>query len=115
MDSIPFRMQKIGGSSNIKLVLRKGNNNQAKPLYPGTLEKIKLLVEMNNDIMINQARHLYAVLHVEQHALSIENKTRSDRLDRIVRRAYRRYQRRLNRCVLCYQRRLNRPCSPPWC
>ena len=70
---------------------------------------------MNNDIMINQARHLYAVLHVEQHALSIENKTRSDRLDRIVRRAYRRYQRRLNRCVLCYQRRLNRPCSPPWC
>ena len=68
----------------------------------------------NNDIMIDQAQHLYAALHVEQYAISIENKTRFDRLDRIVRRAYFRYQRRLNRCVLCYHRRLNRTCSP-WC
>ena len=64
--------------------------------------------------MINQAQHLYAALHVEQYALSIENKTRFARLDRIVRRAYFRYQRRLNRCVLCYHRRSNRRCSP-WC
>jgi hypothetical protein len=62
---------------------------------------------MDNDTLINQARHLYAVLHVEQYALSIENKTRFDRLDYIVIHAYCRYQRRLNRCVLCYQYRLN--------
>lgn len=61
---------------------------------------------MDNDTLINQARHLYAVLHVEQYALSIENKTRFDRLDYIVIHAYCRYQRRLNRCVLCYQYRL---------
>lgn len=67
---------------------------------------------MNNDTMINQARHLYAVLHVEQYALSIDNENRFNRLDRIVRRAYHRYQRRLNRCALCYQHRLNRPCYP---
>jgi len=29
---------------------------------------------MDNDTLINQARHLYAVLHVEQYARSIENK-----------------------------------------
>ena len=62
---------------------------------------------MDNDTLINQARHLYAVLHVEQYALSIENKTRFDRLDHTVMCAYCRYQRRLNRCILCYQYRLN--------
>ena len=62
---------------------------------------------MDNDTLINQARHLYAVLHVKQYALSIENKTRFDRLDHAVLCAYCRYQRRLNRCVLCYQYRLN--------
>ncbi len=62
----------------------------------------------NNDALINQARHLYAVLHIEQYARSIENKTKFERLDHIVIRAYSRYQRRLNRCVLCYQRRLHR-------
>jgi hypothetical protein len=62
---------------------------------------------MDNVTLINQARHLYAVLHLEQYALSIENKSRFNRLDRIVRRAYCRYQRRLNRCVLCYQDRLS--------
>jgi hypothetical protein len=63
---------------------------------------------MNNDTLINQARRLYAVLHIERYALSIENKTRLDRLDHIIMRAYSRYQRRLNRCVLCYQHRLHR-------
>ncbi|MGR8998781.1 MAG: hypothetical protein ACU88J_07010 [Gammaproteobacteria bacterium] len=62
---------------------------------------------MDNDTLIDQARHLYAALHVEQYALSIDNKTRFDRLDHMVIQAYCRYQRRLNRCVLCYQHRLN--------
>ncbi len=61
---------------------------------------------MDNDTLINQARHLYAVLHVEQYVRSIENKSQFDRLDRLVMWAYCRYQRRLNRCVLCYQHRL---------
>jgi hypothetical protein len=57
---------------------------------------------MNNDTLIDQARHLYAALYIE-HTLSIENKTRSDRLDRMIADAYFRYLRRLNRCVMCYQ------------
>jgi hypothetical protein len=61
---------------------------------------------MDNDTLINQARHLYAVLHVEQYTRSIGNKTRFNRLDHAVICAYCRYQRRLNRCVLCYQHRL---------
>ena len=61
---------------------------------------------MDNDTLIDQARNLYAVLDVEQNALSIENKTKFNRLDRLVMCAYCRYQRRLNRCVLCYQHRL---------
>jgi hypothetical protein len=62
---------------------------------------------MDNHTLLDQAQHLYAVLHVEQYALSIENKRRFDRLDHIVIRAYWRYLRRLNRCVLCYQHSLN--------
>lgn len=61
---------------------------------------------MDNDTLIDQARRLYAVLHVEQYAQSIENKARFDRLDYLVRWAYCRYQRRLNRCVLCYRHRV---------
>jgi hypothetical protein len=61
---------------------------------------------MDNDTLIDQARHLYAALHVEQYALSIENKPRFNRLDHAVMCAYCRYLRRLNRCVLCYQYRL---------
>ena len=61
---------------------------------------------MDNDTLIDQARNLYAVLDVEQNALSIENKTKFKRLDHLVMCAYCRYQRRLNRCVLCYQHRL---------
>lgn len=60
---------------------------------------------MDNDTLLDQARHLYAVLHVEQYARSIQNKPRFDRLDHLVIHAYCRYQRRLNRCVLCYQYR----------
>jgi hypothetical protein len=36
--------------------------------------------------MIYQAQHLYAVLHVEQYTLTIENKTGYNRPERIVRR-----------------------------
>ncbi len=60
---------------------------------------------MDNDTLIDQARHLYAVLDVERNALSIGNKTKFDRLEHLVICAYCRYQRRLNRCVLCYQHR----------
>ncbi len=62
---------------------------------------------MDNDTLIDQARHLYAVLQVEQYTRYIENKPQIDRLDHLVMLAYCRYQRRLNRCVLCYQHRLN--------
>lgn len=62
---------------------------------------------MDNDNLIDQARHLYAVLHVEQHVRSVKNTVRFDRLDRLVEAAYSRYQRRLNRCVLCYRLRLS--------
>jgi hypothetical protein len=60
---------------------------------------------MDNDILINQARNLYVALHVEQHALSAEDKIRFNRLEAMVIQAYCRYQRRLNRCALCYQSR----------
>lgn len=53
---------------------------------------------MDNDILINQARQLYADLQAKH----IES---SPRLERLVNAAYQRYQRRLNRCVLCYQNR----------
>lgn len=52
---------------------------------------------MDNDILINQARQLYADLQTRQ--LS------SLRLDRLSMAAYQRYQRRLNRCAICYQTR----------
>jgi len=48
---------------------------------------------MDNDTLINQTRQLYAVLQLEQCALSIENKTKFDRLDYLVMCAYCRYQR----------------------
>ena len=65
---------------------------------------------MDNDTLINQARDLYAVLHIKQYLLFLENKTRFERLDHAVTNAYCRYQRRLNRCVLCYRYRL-KDCS----
>lgn len=45
---------------------------------------------MNNDTLIDQARHLCAVLKIE-HTLSIENKTKFDRLDHMGIHAYYRY------------------------
>ena len=68
---------------------------------------MKCWLTMDNDRLINEARHLYAVLQVEQLVQSIKNKARFKRLDRAVLCAYCRYQRRLNRCVLCYRVRLD--------
>lgn len=65
-----------------------------------------MVAYMDNNTLINQARQLYAALEVEQHTRSIDNKVRFTRLERVVNCAYCRYQRRLNRCVLCYQHRL---------
>ncbi|MCX7099122.1 MAG: hypothetical protein NTV43_14575 [Methylococcales bacterium] len=62
---------------------------------------------MDNDTLINQARNLYAALYVEQQVLMGANKPRFERLGRAVVCAYCRYQRRLNRCVVCYQTRKN--------
>ena len=62
---------------------------------------------MDNDTLINQARHLYSTLQVEQHTHNIGNIARFKRLDHAVIGAYCRYQRRLNRCAICYQCRLS--------
>ncbi|MGR9046135.1 MAG: hypothetical protein ACU83N_12625 [Gammaproteobacteria bacterium] len=62
---------------------------------------------MDNDLLINEARQLYAALHVEQYARSTSDKAKFERLDSLVMSAYSRYQRRLNRCVICYQYRLH--------
>jgi hypothetical protein len=62
---------------------------------------------MNNDTLLNQARDLYTALYVEQFTQLIDNKKRVERLNQLVKRAYCRYQRRLNYCVLCYQYRTN--------
>lgn len=60
---------------------------------------------MDNDILINQARQLYTSLLTKEAALYTENNSGLARLDRLIIYAYCRYQRRLNRCVLCYQLR----------
>ncbi|PKD41954.1 hypothetical protein CWO84_02705 [Methylomonas sp. Kb3] len=60
---------------------------------------------MDNDILIDQARQLYAALHARQIGLLAPNLTALDRLERLIFSAYGRYQRRLNRCALCYQTR----------
>lgn len=54
---------------------------------------------MDNDILIDQARQLCATLQVK------EITAFDERLERLIMCAYCRYQRRLNRCVLCYQYR----------
>ena len=50
---------------------------------------------MNNQILINQAQHLFVMLHTKQNESHIDNNTGFDRLYPIVRRAFRRYRRRL--------------------
>jgi hypothetical protein len=60
---------------------------------------------MDNDILIDQARQLYVALYALQALPPMENKIELDRLEHLIMLAYCRYQRRLNRCVLCYQHR----------
>jgi hypothetical protein len=61
---------------------------------------------MDNDLLINEARQLYAVLQARQAKLRLADNTNwLTRLERLIIGAYCRYQRRLNRCVLCYQQR----------
>ncbi|OAI05431.1 hypothetical protein A1353_11465 [Methylomonas methanica] len=60
---------------------------------------------MDNDILIDQARQLYAALHARQTRLFALSNSKLDRLEHLVSCAYGRYQRRLNRCALCYQTR----------
>jgi hypothetical protein len=50
---------------------------------------------MNNQILINQAQHLFVMLHTKQNESLIENNMGFDRLYPLVRRAFRRYRRRL--------------------
>lgn len=50
---------------------------------------------MDNELLINQAQHLFVMLYTKQKESTIENKMGFDRLYPLVRRAFRRYQRRL--------------------
>lgn len=60
---------------------------------------------MDNDLLINQARQLYAGLLVKQSISMTKNVSVFERLDRLITCAYCRYVRRLNRCSTCYQHR----------
>lgn len=62
---------------------------------------------MDNDTLINQARRLYTSLSIEQYIKTVNDKKRFTRLEHLAIWAYCRYQRRLNRCVLCHQRRID--------
>ena len=50
---------------------------------------------MDNEILINQAQHLLVMLKTKQNELGLEKNMGFDRLYPIVRRAFRRYRRRL--------------------
>jgi len=50
---------------------------------------------MDNEILINQAQHLLVMLKTKQNESVLENNMGFDRLYPIVRRAFRRYRRRL--------------------
>jgi hypothetical protein len=50
---------------------------------------------MDNEILINQAQHLFVMLNTKQNESALDNNMGFDRLYPIVRRAFRRYRRRL--------------------
>jgi hypothetical protein len=50
---------------------------------------------MDNQILINQAQHLFVMLRSKQHELAVTNNMVFDRLSPAVRRAFRRYRRRV--------------------
>lgn len=63
------------------------------------------VIKMDNDILIDQARQLYAKLLFKEISLSMASDFAPERIDRLIVCAYLRYLRRLNRCVLCYRHR----------
>ena len=62
-------------------------------------------VIMDNDLLIDQARKLYAGLLVKQLIAMTNNAALFERFERLIFCAYCRYLRRLNRCTVCYQHR----------
>ncbi len=60
---------------------------------------------MDNVTLINQARQLCANLEVALHTHCQTDVLQVKRLDNLLQRANLRYQRRINRCALCYQLR----------
>lgn len=61
---------------------------------------------MDNDLLIDQARHLYARLAVSQAWVPCAPAGDGlQRFEQATDRAYRRYLRRLNRCACCYRQR----------
>ena len=60
-----------------------------------TSNNLMVIEKMDNQILINQAQHLLVMLHTKRNESAIENDTGFDRLYPIVRRAFRRYRRRL--------------------
>ena len=50
---------------------------------------------MDKEILINQAQQLFVILHTKRSKSAIENNMGFDRLYPILRRAFRRYRRRL--------------------
>ena len=50
---------------------------------------------MDKEILINQAQQLFVILHTKRNESAVENNSGFDRLHPIVRRAFRRYRRRL--------------------
>ncbi|WP_445370384.1 hypothetical protein ACH518_12960 [Methylomonas sp. HW2-6] len=67
--------------------------------FPQTLQA----AGMDNDTLIDQARRLYALLLIKRHTQNQGH----ERFDRLLLLAYARYQRRLNRCAICYRYRLD--------
>ena len=50
---------------------------------------------MDKEILINQAQQLFVILHTKRSESAMENNRGFDRLHPTVRRAFRRYRRRL--------------------
>jgi hypothetical protein len=60
---------------------------------------------MDNQILINQAQHLFVMLRAKQDESLVANDMVFDRLSPVVRRAFRRYRRRLqslSKAEYCY-------------
>lgn len=56
-------------------------------------------MDLDNDILINQARQLYAALQ-PRYLMAVDPE--ASRLEHLIGRAYARYLRRLNYCSICY-------------